>query len=109
MRRTAALFLAGLAVSTIQAQTPNERLRGQQNQPQGSHSGSHAQMHHLGVDREAAIGHALCMSIEGSSLWHCAQKVEAKEAKPGSQSNNQNQAMRNPEAILEQHAREAFQ
>ena len=38
-------------------------------------------MHNVGVDREAAIGHALKMAIEGSSLWHCAQNAESKEGK----------------------------
>jgi hypothetical protein len=112
MRRFAALLLAGLAASAAHAQAPNERNREPQDQARGNTQGSsQQQMHHHGVDREAAIGHALDMAIDGSILWHCAQKAEAKEAKTdrNPQNNgNQNQAMRDPSAILEQHSRDAF-
>lgn len=64
-------------------------------------------MHHIGVDREAAIGHALCMAIEGSALWHFAHQAEAKGMKSEHKAGN-NQAMRDPIGILEQRARDEF-
>jgi len=112
MRRLAALLLAGFAASASYAQAPNERGRDQQDQARGNSQATSAhKMHHLGVDREAAIGHALDMAIEGSVLWHCAQKVEAQNTKTDRNARttgNQNQAMRDPGGVLEQHARDAF-
>jgi len=112
MRRFAALLLAGFAVSSAHAQAPNERNRDQQDQSRGNAQGStQHKMHHIGVDREAAIGHALAMAIEGSNLWHCAQKAGSQMAKTdrNAQGNgNQNQAMRDPASVLEQHARDSF-
>jgi len=117
MRRLATVLLAGFAVSTVYAQAPNQQgrqdrqgQRGQQGQrTQGRHDSSAAQAktHHMGVDREAAIGHALCMAIDGSALWHCAHQAESKGTKSDQKPGN-NQAMRDPVAVLEQHARDAF-
>lgn len=107
MRRLATLLLASFAISTANAQVPNERTREREENARVSNSGAHAKMHHMGVDREAAIGHALCMAIEGSALWHCAQKAEAVEAKSDRKAVNE-QAMRDPGPILEKHAKDAF-
>lgn len=35
-----------------------------------------------GLDRAAAIGHALCMSIEGSELWACAEASGQTRSEP---------------------------
>jgi len=126
MRRIAALLMAGFSLTTVYAQAPNNRQGNAQNNQAGTAQeinragtaqqavpgnryGAQSQMHNVGVDREAAIGHAVKMAIEGSVLWHCAQNAEAKEAKTNRNAEaNNNQAMRDPVGALEQHARDAF-
>jgi hypothetical protein len=117
MRRFATVFLVGFAVAAVHAQAPNQQgqqgqqgRQGQQGQlSQGRHDAAagHAKMHHMGVDREAAICHALGMAIEGSALWHFAHQAESNGAKSDQKPGNA-QAMRDPIAVLEQHARDAF-
>jgi len=130
MRQLTALALAALTTTAAYAQDPVSQLRqGNRNsqdqnrqtataREDGSGTGSGSQssregtagshkMNRAGVDREAAIGHALGMAIEGSSLWHCAQKAQAMQAMADRNSGN-NQAMRDPRTVLEQHARDSF-
>jgi hypothetical protein len=108
MRRLAALLLAGFAVPVAYAQAPDEQATGLQEQTRAHASGSHHAKHHIGVDREAAVGHALGMAIEGSTLWHFAQKAESAEANTKRTSANA-RPMRAPGEALEKHARDAFQ
>ena len=115
MRRFAALLLTGFSVTAAYAQAPNTQVREPRNEAQGNRTGEQ-HMTQPGIDREAAIGHALGMAIEGSALWHCAQEAEAKvgkadqrDAKADRGRNQLNQqALRDPGAVLEQHARDAF-
>jgi len=107
MRRLVTLLLAGFAVSVAYAQAPAQRDRERPVQSGGNISTTHGKMHHMGLDREAAIGHALGMAIDASAAWHFAQQAEAKETKSDHKPGN-NQALRDPGAVLEQHARDAF-
>jgi hypothetical protein len=107
MRRFSTVLLAGFTVSAVYAQAPDDRARDHQDQARGRASATQADRHHMGVDREAAIGHALGMAIEGSALWHFAQKAEAQQTKQDHKPGHE-QAMRDPAAVLEQRARDAF-
>lgn len=112
MRHLIVVLTAALAIATplsrAQAQAqPETQERGRAGTAPRQQSRD-AEKH---VDREVAVAHALCMSIEGSGLWACAQKAGASKAprtgadaaQPGPDGANQ------PAGILEQHAREAFE
>ena len=72
MKRTACATVA------ILLSVPLGQLRAQQTQSQGARSersAPGADTENAGIDRAAAIGHAVCMAIEGSELWNCAQRA----------------------------------
>jgi hypothetical protein len=65
---------------------------------------SDANAEKIGIDREAAICHALCIAIEGSELSCRAQQCSKASGERGNAKSGTASAM-----ALEQHARDAFQ
>jgi hypothetical protein len=112
MRHLIAVLTTALAVATplsrAQTQTETQERGRTGTAPRQQQKEKDAEKH---IDREVAIAHALCMSIEGSGLWACAQhagaakapRTEADPARPGPGGVNQ------PAGILELHARQAFE
>jgi hypothetical protein len=100
MRTTAWLVSALLLASTAGVHAQGHRAASPADQP----SAGGAKDEKVGVDREAAICHALCMAIEGSELSCCALQCSKTSAGRGNGGGGTASAM-----ALEQHARDAFQ
>jgi hypothetical protein len=112
MRISVAVLLVGLVACGQAARAQqedrstqkDEQPQQQRGQPRDAARGENPLP---GVDREAAISHALCMAIEGSGLWFAAKEAEASP-RAGAAANRPGEA---PDTVgaLGQHARDAFQ
>ncbi len=100
--RTTAAFAAALLLVGSMAGVHAQEVRAAGRVDQSSASGTKSDS--IGIDREAAVCHALCMAIEGSELSCCAQQCSKPGGERGTAGGGTALAM-----AIEQHARDAFQ
>src|SRR5262245_50927726 len=82
MRYTMTALLFGVVACGQAAWAQQENRTGAQDQPtrgrlDAGANAAQGQTPLPGVDREAAISHALCMAIEGNGLWFAAKDAES--------------------------------
>jgi hypothetical protein len=96
----AAILVSGSALLSFQQQKTEQRI--------GERTTTQTAQENAGIDRGAAVGHALCMAIEGSELALCAQSSRAQRNEPN-QDKSKSTEPGDVSGALQQHSRSAFQ
>jgi hypothetical protein len=100
MRRIA--WLAALVVFGVAGSVSAQQDKPEGRRAEATTSGASAE--NIGIDRAAAIGHALCMAIEGSELWSWAERAGSQPAQRTTTEKSTDIA-----SALQEHSRAAFQ